>query len=217
MNWKLVIFDLDGTLINTIDDLGTAVNFALSSRGLPLHEIQDYKKMVGGGVRNLVWKALPEQYKEDTAMLEELLAVFMEYYKAHICVHSHPYTGMQELLHELNSAGIKIAVASNKFQAGTEMLIARIFPEVEFVSVYGGRPDVPLKPDPAVIATILSESAVAAEDAVMIGDSGTDTRTAAAAGIASVAVTWGFKPESAVLGADHVAGTWEQLRALLLA
>lgn len=216
MKWKLVVFDLDGTLVNTIEDLGTAVNHALQSMGLPLHEIEAYRKMVGGGVRNLVWKALPEQYKDDEAMLNETLAVFMEYYCAHICVHSQPYAGMRELLAELNAAGVAIAVASNKFQAGTEMLTAQLFPAVRFISIYGGRPGVPLKPDPAVISTILAEAGVAPEDAVMVGDSGTDTRTASASGLSSIAVTWGFKPESAVAGAGYVADTCGQLRSLLL-
>ena len=216
MKWKLVVFDLDGTLINTIDDLGAAVNYALESKGLPLHETEAYKKMVGGGVRNLVWKALPEQYKDDEAKLDELLAVFMEYYSSHICVYSHPYPGVSQLLEQLNAAGVRIAVASNKFQAGTEMLVAKLFPSIEFVSIYGGRPGVPLKPDPAVIATILSEAGVAPAEAVMVGDSGTDTRTAAASGLGSIAVTWGFKPESAVVGADYVADTDAQLRSLLL-
>ena len=216
MNWKLVIFDLDGTLINTIDDLGTAVNHALSTRGLPLHEIPDYRQMVGGGVRNLVWKALPEQYKDDEAILDELLAVFMEFYSANICVHSHSYPGIHQLLLRLNDAGIKLAVASNKFQAGTETLISRLFPDVIFEAVYGGQAGVPLKPDPDVIKSILQHCGIDAAEAVMVGDSGTDTKTAAAAGMDSIAVTWGFKPQSAVIAASYVADDCAALDALLL-
>ena len=216
MKWKLAIFDLDGTLVNTIDDLAIAVNYALERKGLPLHEIAEYKQMVGGGVRNLVWKALPDQLKGDEQILDELLADFMQYYKANICVHSHPYQGLPELLTELNAAGVKIAVASNKFQSGVRILVSRLFPNIDFASVYGGREGIALKPDPSIVATIIEEAGVDKSQAVMIGDSGTDTRTAAAAGIDGIAVTWGFKPKSAVEGAAYIAHDCDELKSLLL-
>lgn len=216
MNWKLVIFDLDGTLIDTIEDLGLAVNFALESKGLPTHQIQEYRQMVGGGVRNLVWKAMPEQSKDDEKLLDELLAVFMQYYKANICVHSHPYDGIPELLSELDSATVKLAVASNKFQSGAQELISMLFPDIDFLCVYGGREGVALKPDPSIVNTIIREAQLDTAEVVMVGDSGTDTRTAAAAGIDSIAVSWGFKPESAAEGATYIAHSCEELRSVLL-
>lgn len=216
MKWKLVVFDLDGTLIDTIEDLGQAVNYALSSRDLPVHEIDEYTAMVGGGVRNLVWKALPEQHKEDDQLLDELLAVFMEYYTANIDRCTRPYAGVGELLAELQAQGVGMAVASNKFQSGVQALLQSIFPDIRFRSIYGGRPGVPLKPDPTVVNEIIADSGLDAGQVVMVGDSGTDTRTAAAAGIESIAVLWGFNPASAQKGASYVASDCEQLRALLL-
>ena len=216
MKWKLVIFDLDGTLVDTIEDLGTAVNHALSLKGLPLHTSAEYKMMVGNGVRNLMWRAMPEDRKDDRDLHEALLADFMLYYQSHITVHSRPYDGICDLLRDLQEASVRMAVASNKFIAGTQALIIRCFPDVRFVSVLGGRDGVPLKPDPQVVTEILHAAGVTAEDAVMVGDSATDTATAANGGIRSIAVTWGFRPEEAVRAADFTATTVEQLRSLLL-
>ncbi len=216
MNWKLVIFDLDGTLIDTIDDLAAAVNYALERKGLPLHGRDEYTLMVGHGVRNLVQRAMPDSLKEDKALHESLLSDFLEYYCAHINIHSRPYVGMVELLDELQSWGVKLAVASNKFQAGTQALIGKFFPGVDFAAVLGGREGMPLKPDPAVVRLILKAASAAPEDAVMVGDSATDTATAAASGIKSIAVLWGFRPAEAAASADYTARTVAELRALLL-
>ncbi len=216
MNWKLVIFDLDGTLIDTIADLGTAVNHALEHKGLPPHNREEYRLMVGNGVRNLVWRAMPDSIKDDKALHEALLADFMEYYCAHINIHSRPYGGMAELLGELQSRGIRLAVASNKFQAGTEALVGKFFPDVNFACVFGGRDGMPLKPDPAVVKLIMETASAAPEETVMVGDSATDTATAAAAGIRSIAVSWGFRPSEAAASADYVAGSVAELRGLLL-
>lgn len=216
MKWKLVIFDLDGTLIDTIADLGTAVNHALTLHGLPQHTIEEYKYMVGNGVRNLVWRAMPESLKGDTQLLDALLADFLKYYQAHITDHSRPYDGMPQLLSDLQREGIKMAVASNKFIAGTQALIDRFFPDIRFVSVLGGREGVPLKPDPQVVAEIVKAAGARVEETVMVGDSATDTSTASNGGIRSIGVTWGFRPEDAARTADYVADTVEQLRSLLL-
>ena len=134
MKYKLVIFDLDGTLIDTIADLGGAANEVLRVKGFPRHTLEEYRGMVGHGVRNLVRKAMPEALQEDEALLDELLSLFLDYYLQHIDERSRPYQGMPELLAELRAAGVQQAVASNKFQAGTEKLIRRMmflqyFPE----------------------------------------------------------------------------------------
>ena len=123
LKYKLVLFDLDGTLIDTLEDLGEAVNHALSLRGCPLHSQAEYRGMVGHGVRNLVMQALPPALQADEKAVDEALADFKAYYTAHIDVHTRPYPGMQDLLKDLNEAGVKMAVASNKFQEGTEQLI----------------------------------------------------------------------------------------------
>lgn len=217
MNCELVIFDLDGTLIDTIADLGTAVNVALQAKGLPRHTLDEYRGMVGHGVRNLVRKAMPRELQEDAAALDGLLDIFLEYYLDHIDEHSRPYPGIPELLAALQAAGMRIAVASNKFQAGTEKLIRRSFPGIRFDAVCGGSPDRALKPDPAVVREILGRTGVCPERTVMVGDSGTDIATAAAAGVASVAVSWGFRPEKALQGAGRLVRTPAALREVLLA
>lgn len=216
MKWKLVIFDLDGTLIDTIADLGAAVNHALSLHGLPPHTLEEYKYMVGNGVRKLVERAMPDTSKGDDILLNALLADFLKYYQAHITVHSRPYGGIPQLLSDLQEAGVKIAVASNKFIAGTQALISHYFPDINFVSVLGGRDGVPLKPDPQVVGEILRQSGAGREETVMVGDSATDTATASNGGIRSIGVTWGFRPEDAARTADFRADTVEQLRSLLL-
>ena len=149
MDAKMVIFDLDGTLIDTIRDLAAAVEHALSMGGYPGHTVDEYRNMVGHGIRNLVTRALPEGSSED--VIEESLKRFVEYYTAHIDVLSRPYPGIPELLEKLSSDGFSLAVASNKFQEGTETLIRRFFPEIPFVKILGNAPSLPLKPDPEVI------------------------------------------------------------------
>lgn len=216
MKHKLVIFDLDGTLVDTIADLGTAVNVALEMRNLPLHTLEEYRKMVGNGVRKLVQRAMPEQLQGDEKLLDALLADFMSYYIEHIDDKSAPYPGVPELLAELAAAGFKLAVASNKFQSGAEKLVGRLFPQVPFVAVCGGGDGRPLKPDPAVIRLICDAAGEPLEQAMLVGDSGTDMATARAAGIPALAVTWGFRPEDARKAADRIADTAAELREILI-
>ncbi len=194
MKYEVAIFDLDGTLINTIEDLGTAVNHALRLRSLPLHSMEEYKGMVGHGIRDLVTKALPLSLQGDPSYIDSALKDFREYYSSHIDVHTRPYEGMVELLEELHSAGVRIAVASNKFQEGTEHLIREFFPKVDFVAIFGNREGYPLKPDPAIVREVLSRAGADSSKAVMVGDSRTDIRTAVAGGIDVIAVSWGFRP-----------------------
>lgn len=216
MKWKLVVFDLDGTLIDTIDDLAAAVNHALEGRGLPVHDSREYRLMVGDGVRNLVRRAMPEDLREDAHLHETLLSDFMAYYSSHIAVHSRPYPGIPGMLSELRRAGIGLAVASNKFQSGTRTLIGRFFPETGFESVLGGRDGVPLKPSPVILEEIMERAGVSRDETVMVGDSATDMRTAKAGGLAGVAVSWGFRPLEAKAEADYSVDDSGALLRLLL-
>lgn len=190
---NLILFDLDGTLLDTLEDLGAAVNHALSLRSLPLHTVEEYRPMVGHGVRNLVKQALPEPMQADDAAVDAALADFRAYYEAHIDVHTHPYPGIPELLSSLHEAGVQLAIASNKFQEGTEYLVQRLFPGISFVAILGNRPGWPLKPSPEIVQEVLSRSGVVPADALMVGDSPTDMRTAANGGIDALAVTWGYR------------------------
>ncbi len=223
MDANMVIFDLDGTLIDTIGDLAAAVEHALSQGGFPGHTVGEYRNMVGHGIRNLVTRALPEGSPDD--VIDVTLERFVEYYTEHIDVLSRPYPGIPELLGTLVSEGFTLAVASNKFQEGTESLIRRFFPEIPFVKILGNAPGLPLKPDPEVIRLAIAaachslneagspggDPVTPATAAVMVGDSGTDIRTARNAGIPAIAVSWGFRPRADLEIADAIADTPEQL------
>ncbi|MBQ1637862.1 MAG: HAD-IA family hydrolase [Bacteroidales bacterium] len=196
---KMILWDLDGTLIDTLDDLGEAVSHTLRLRGLPTHGREDYRRMVGHGVRNLVKRALEasgvqiEDTPDGDAFLDEALADFKAYYSAHIDVYSKPYPGIPELLAELDAAGVKLAVVSNKFQEGTDHLIREFFPKIRFVAILGNRPGYPLKPDPAIVEEAISLAGISRPEALLIGDSPTDMHTAENGGIDSLAVSWGYR------------------------
>ncbi|MBQ9309550.1 MAG: HAD family hydrolase, partial [Bacteroidales bacterium] len=212
MKYNLVIFDLDGTLIDTIEDLGAAVNHALSLRGFPLHDMKEYRRMVGHGIRNLVTQALPDGSAE--SLVDEALADFKAYYNSHIDVHTHPYPGIVELLQDLHAAGVRMAVASNKFQAGTEHLVAEFFPGIPFVAILGNRDGYPLKPDPEIVGEVLRASGLSRSDAVFVGDSGTDMQTAINGGVSAIAVGWGYRAMAPSQDWSY-AGSVTELRTLL--
>ena len=129
----------------------------------------------------------------DDAFLDEALADFKAYYSAHIDVYSKPYPGIPELLAELDAAGVKLAVVSNKFQEGTDHLIREFFPKIRFVAILGNRPGYPLKPDPAIVEEAISLADISRPEALLIGDSPTDMHTAENGGIDSLAVSWGYR------------------------
>lgn len=215
MRYKLVIFDLDGTLLDTLDDLSAAVNHAMEQRGLPRHTRDEYMKMVGHGARNLMSQALPLEHAHDEALIDAVLADFRAYYNTHIDVFTKPFPWIRELIVELYHNNIKLAVASNKFQEGTEHLIKEFLPGIPFVAVLGNRPGFPLKPDPEVVDEVLRKAGVDKEDAVMVGDSDTDMETAANGGIHGIAVGWGYRDMKNTPGLT-VAETVEELQKLLM-
>lgn len=191
---KLVIFDLDGTLLNTIEDLGNAANYALSQNGYPTHSLASYPFFVGNGVRNLIRRALPDDMRTDS-IIDSLLKDFKEYYNEHNTDCTKPYDGIEELLRNLQDNGVKMAVASNKYQQATEKIIASYFGDIDFVAVYGQRDGVNVKPDPSVVFSILADAKVPKSDVLYVGDSGVDMETARRACVDSVGVTWGFRSE----------------------
>lgn len=194
----LIIFDLDGTLINTIDDLGQACNHALSACGYPTHKIEDYPRLVGNGINKLIERALPEDYRNEATVLR-LREYFVPYYDAHNCDLTRPYDGIPALLQALKAQGHILAVASNKYQAATEKIVAHFFPNT-FDVVLGERVGVPRKPDPQIVYDIveairrLGDRAIDKE-ILYIGDSLVDAETAKAAGATLVLCTWGFCTE----------------------
>ena len=213
---KLAIFDLDGTLLDTIGDLAEACNHMLGLRGLGSHTCEEYRKMVGNGILRLVERALPERLRTPE-YVAEARQDFVAYYIDHIDRHTHPYEGIREVLHSLQNDGWVLAVASNKFDAGTKKLIANIFPEIDFKVVYGNREGSPLKPDAALLELIMKECGATSKTTFMIGDSGVDIQTAKAAGVRSVGCSWGFRPrmELEECRADFIADNPSELLQIL--
>lgn len=199
---KLVIFDLDGTLVNSIEDLGHAANYALAKKGLPTHSIATYPFLVGDGVKNLLLRATPESMRNESA-ITDVLKIFKEYYDEHNCDYTAPYAGIPELIKALTDMGVKVAVASNKYQAATDKIVKHIFPDVEWVAVNGQQEGVPVKPDPSIVFDILTKAQVTKDETVFIGDSGVDINTAKRACVDSIGVTWGFRPEKELI--EHYA------------
>ena len=214
MKPKLVIFDLDGTLLDTIDDLKEAVNHAMGLRGFPTFTRNEVMAMVGNGARNLMRKALPIGHKDDD-MVDAAYDDFRAYYFTHIDIYTKPFAGTQDLLAKLHQADVLLAVASNKFQEGTEHLIKEFFSEIPFVAVLGGRTGFPLKPDPEIVNEVLRKAGVDKKDAVMIGDSPTDMETAANGGVMGIAVNWGYRNMRDIKGITWVESP-EKLQQLLL-
>lgn len=195
----LIIFDLDGTLINTIDDLGQACNYALAACGYPIHPIEDYPRLVGNGINRLIERALPEAHRNEETVLR-LRKYFVPYYDEHNCELTCPYDGIIELLQTLKEEGHTLAVASNKYQAATEKIVAHFFPGV-FDVVLGERENVARKPDPQIVWDII-ESLEDASEMLYVGDSLVDAETAKAAKIPFVACTWGFCTEEQLASAN---------------
>lgn len=202
---KLVIFDLDGTLLNTINDLGDSCNYILQKHGFPVHPLDSYRFFVGNGITKLIERVIPEN-ERNADFISQLRHEFIRYYTQHAEDKTAPYEGITDLLHELQAEGIGIAVASNKFMAGTQALVKKYFGEINFVSVLGQREGIPVKPDPQIVYDIMNESGVQNRNEILyVGDTGTDMQTCTQAGIQGVGVLWGFrtKEELEMNGASY--------------
>ncbi len=198
------IFDLDGTLADTICDLGDAVNYGLEKLGFPTHDYESYKKMVGNGVKKLCRRALPEDKKEKT---EELLGLFREYYNVHYLDKTCLYDGMKETLEKLSDSGVVLAVATNKPEDVAREIVMELLPDTNFVKVLGGVDYRPSKPDSAILIEIFAALPDVENRVYMIGDSNVDVQTAKNAGIESIGCAWGFRgrAELEAEGADFIA------------
>ena len=192
---KLVIFDLDGTLLDTIADLAESANYALKQLGYPTHDVETIRTFVGNGINKLLERALPthEQTEENVMRMR---SHFVPYYDVHNADLSSPYPGIVNLLEDLQAKGIQIAVASNKYQAATVKLVKQYFPNIDFVEILGQREGINVKPDPTIVFDILKKAKVSFEETLYVGDSGVDMQTAINAGIDAVGVTWGFRPRA---------------------
>ena len=215
---KLFIFDLDGTLLDTVRDLGKSCNYILTQEGYPLHSIEDYYAFVGNGISKLIERALPKEHATENEVAR-LLPMFRSYYDVHKADDTCPYNGIPQLLEKLQQRGALLAVASNKYQKATEELVNKFFPQINFAMVLGQRDGVPVKPHPAIVNDIMSATGVGCKDEIMyIGDSLVDMNTARNAGVESVAVTWGFCAKDKLIdfAPDNIACSAKELETVLL-
>ena len=190
---RLIIFDLDGTLLDTREDIANACNYALRMCGCPERRLDEYNMLVGRGIYNLFRGALPEE-KRTEEMVMEMKNHFVPYYNKHIDDCTRPYPGIIDMLDTLSDRGISFAIASNKYQEGTEALVAKYFGKYGFVRILGQREGKPIKPDPEIVKEAMSAAPdVTVEDTVYCGDSDVDMQTGLNAGVRTIGVTWGFR------------------------
>ena len=203
---KAVIFDLDGTLLDTIEDIADSMNYVLGKYGYPQHTVAEYKLFVGDGAANLVKRSVRGIVAQEDVLLLLENGYRAEYLKRH-ADKTKPYDGIPELLSTLTGRGVKKAVLSNKPHDSTEKVLACYFPDVTFDAVIGQRPGYPIKPDPKGALEIISMLYEEKDNVLYIGDTGTDMLTAKAAGLKAVGALWGFreKAELAANGADMYA------------
>jgi phosphoglycolate phosphatase len=216
MKFRCIIFDLDGTLVDTIDDIGAAVNHALTKQDFPSQTRETYLRLVGNGWRNLTTLSLPEDARNEQT-IDTVFADSFAYYEAHPVVHSKPYPGIRELTAELRGKRIKTAVLSNKPDSLTQTIIAALFPRDTFDLVQGDRSGIPRKPDPGVTWDMLTEMGFSPRDAIFIGDSEVDIQTAHNADCHALGVSWGFRSHAALeaAGADRIIDEPDELLELL--
>ena len=215
MRKQLLIFDLDGTLLDTVADLANATNWALEQCGYPTHPVDAYYQFVGNGISKLFARALPAALSTENNVLR-IRSLFVPYYNEHNADCSRPYPGVIELLNELQSRGVLIAVASNKYHEATVKLVRHFFSGINFAAILGQREDVPIKPAPDIVYDILQGTGIDTEQALYVGDSGVDMQTALNAGVESVGVTWGFRSEEELneSGAVHIVHSAEDILLL---
>jgi phosphoglycolate phosphatase len=192
MTFKAVIFDLDGTLLNTLEDIADAVNQALKDLGCPTHDIEIYKIIIGGGVENLAWRVLPEDRRDEQTQRDCLEGV-RKYYKKFGLRNTKPYEGIKDLLNELAKKGLKLAVLSNKPHENTSVQVTHYLGDHLFDEVHGAKPDVPTKPDPTSALMIAKSLGADPSECIFVGDSDIDMQTANNAGMYAVGVLWGFR------------------------
>lgn len=209
---RLAIFDLDGTLLNTIADLAGATNYALKECGYPTHTTDEYRYFVGNGINKLFERALPEEERNDKN-IQKIRSLFIPYYNEHNADLSKSYDGIATLLEQLQEKGMLIAVASNKYQEATYKLIKQYFPQISFTQILGQREGIPTKPDPSIINEIVAKSDVEKDKVVYIGDSCVDMQTGINAQVTTIGVSWGFRPrtELEAYHPDFIADTPENI------
>ncbi len=213
---KLVLFDLDGTLVNSLYDLADSCNYALESLGFPTHETEKYKYFVGNGIPKLIERILPAD-KLTEELHKKALDVFINRYREHFVDKTCLYEGISELVENLKEKGLKIGVVSNKAHEMAVRVVEKLFPYGTFDTVYGKIEDFPTKPDSALTLRVISEMGAKPCETVFIGDSGMDAKTAVNAGCIGIGVLWGFRGKDELLenGADYIVGKPEEILKII--
>ena len=209
MKYKAVIFDLDGTLLDTLEDLKNAVNYALNERGIPAqHTVPEMRRFFGNGILYALQQAEPDVSQEELA---KVVKVFRGYYEEHCLDNTKPYAGVAELVRELKKQGFLMAIVSNKVDGAVKELAERFFPEIPVA--IGEREGIRRKPAPDTVFQAMKELGVSAEESVYVGDSEVDLATARAAGLPCISVLWGFRDRDLLVetGADCFAATPEEV------
>ena len=207
---QAVIFDMDGTILNTLDDLYESVNLTLANFGFKVKTFDEVRRFVGNGVRLLFKRALPDDIDDET--LEKCISYFKKIYAENMYNHTAPYNGIIKLLKELKSNGIKIAVVSNKFDLAVKELSKKFFENLIDISI-GQADDVPPKPAPNGVFKAMKILNV--KSAIFIGDSDVDIETAKNANLPSIGVTWGFRDRENLQGADYIADYPEEINKII--
>ncbi len=210
---KVFFFDLDGTLLDTLGDIGNACNTILARHGYPTHPLADYRRFVGRGFDKLVRDTLPATAALEAPALTQLVEEARLHYGRHMCDTTRPYEGIIPALESLAAKGCPLAVLSNKPEEYTVELVQRYFPSIPFALVRGGRKNTPLKPQPQALLDMAEEMHTPVARVLYVGDSDVDVQTARNAGTKSVGVAWGFRgpAELRAAGADHIIDTPSQL------
>ena len=214
---RAVLFDLDGTLANTLYDLANAVNHILEKHGHPTHATESYKFIVGNGNEVMMRRALPEQYRKDRDYVLNLREEFYEYYKNHCADDSKAYDGIKELLISLKEMGILVAVVTNKAQSMTDRVVPALFDKNIFSAVIGQKDGVPLKPEPHMPFLAMSEMDVNPDECLFVGDSDADMQTGLNCGNTPVGVLWGYRDEKELrdAGARYIVSSPQEIIAII--
>ncbi|MDR0986882.1 MAG: HAD-IIIA family hydrolase [Ruminococcus sp.] len=213
---KLAVFDLDGTLADTIDDITAAVNHVMEHYGFPKSSPEDVKYMVGDGIKELMLRAFPEDRREEPELLAEALTIFKDYYNEHFCDYTLPYEGIIPMLDALKAGGVRLAVVTNKNEEAVELIVEKLF-KGYFEIVIGNSDKVKQKPDPSSVLYIMDKLGAEKSDTFYIGDAYTDIYTAKNAGVKGIGVLWGFRTYSELhdAGADFIVSAPSEIISII--
>ncbi len=217
MKAKAILFDLDGTLLDSIEDLTDSMNAALGRLGFPGHDVESCKRLVGEGIEHFATNALPARKRSDGSTIARLVELLRDEYRKRWAQKTRPYDGIAELLGGLADRGLRLAVLSNKADDFTNLMVAHFFPNRKFEVVCGARPGMPRKPDPSPALRIAQEMGLDPAEIVLLGDTKTDMETGTRAGMVPIGALWGFRSAEELLasGARNLIRRPEELLPLL--